>query len=53
MWAISSRNGKLLWSTGTDKLQIPCLADSVFQSVQVVEDVSGDQIPDLVVGIRG
>jgi len=53
LWAISSMSGKLLWSTGTDKLQLPCLADSSFQSVQIIEDISGDQIPDLVVGIRG
>lgn len=50
---MSSRDGKLLWGIATDKLQLPCLADSVFRSAHVVEDVSGDKVPDLVVGIKG
>lgn len=50
---MSSKDGKQLWGIATDKLQLPCLADSNFRSAQVVEDVSGDKVPDIVVGIRG
>jgi len=50
---VSSKDGKQLWGIATDKLQLPCLADSNFRSAQVVEDVSGDKVPDVVVGIRG
>lgn len=53
LWTVSSKDGKLLWGIATDKLQLPCLADSVFRSAHVVEDVSGDKVPDLVVGIKG
>nr|CAH0099152.1 unnamed protein product [Daphnia galeata] len=53
LWAVSSKDGKQLWGIATDKLQLPCLADSNFRSAQVVEDVSGDKVPDIVVGIRG
>ncbi|KAK4010567.1 hypothetical protein OUZ56_019711 [Daphnia magna] len=53
LWTVSSKDGKQLWGIATDKLQLPCLAGSNFRSAQVVEDISGDKIPDLVVGIRG
>ena len=52
LWAISSKEGKLLWSLGADKLQLACLSDSVFRSAQFVEDVSDDGVPDLLVAIK-
>ncbi|XP_046637856.1 uncharacterized protein LOC124316141 [Daphnia pulicaria] len=53
LWAVSSKDGKQLWGIATDKLQLPCLAESNFRSAQIVEDVSGDKVADVVVGIRG
>jgi hypothetical protein len=50
---VSSKDGKQLWGIATDKLQLPCLAESNFRSAQIVEDVSGDKVADVVVGIRG
>ena len=53
LWSVSAKEGKLLWGIATDKLQLPCLTDSVFRSAQLAEDLSGDKIPDILVGIKG
>ena len=53
LWAVSSRDGKLIWALATDGLQLACLADSAFRSAQIVEDLNGDKVPDLLVAIKG
>lgn len=53
LWAVSSKDGTVLWKAVTDNLQPPCASQSTFQSVQIVADISGDQVPDIIAGIQG
>lgn len=55
VWAVSSREGKILWQMLTDQM-ISCTEGGFVgapRSVQVVADVSGDKIADVVAGWPG